>query len=175
MTLEKEKGEGSEIPRSRDELNESSGNGLRVTRQNGNGLPASSGGEVKGVVLYVEDVHVNVLLVQALLEQWPDVKFVSAADVSSGLELALEHRPDVVLLDIWLGKESGLDFIRLARAREELRDVRIVALSASVMPHEVDEVRRAGVLDFWTKPLDIMRFKRDMHRLLSQPRPGANP
>ncbi|WP_232540391.1 response regulator [Azohydromonas aeria] len=111
----------------------------------------------------------NVILVQAMLEHWHGVELVSAPDVETGVRMALASQPDLVLLDMHLGTASGHDFLARVRSDSRTASLRVVALSASAMPEEVSAARQAGVMDYWTKPLDAEKFREGIGRLLSVP------
>jgi CheY-like chemotaxis protein len=58
--------------------------------------------------------------------------------------------------------------LRALKADPLTRDLRVVALSASAMPEEVEAARSCGAFDYWTKPLDFDRFLADMRQLLGK-------
>lgn len=119
-----------------------------------------------GVVLYIEDNPVNMLLVEHMLASWSGVRLVKAEDGGSGIELARSLLPDLVLLDMQLPDMHGIDVLQALRADAATRHLRVVALSASAMPEDVERALRFGAADYWTKPLDFKRFLRDLRRLL---------
>jgi len=65
---------------------------------------------------------------------------------------------------------DGREVLAELRLDAATRNCRVVALSASAMPEEVDAAVSAGALQYWTKPLDFDQFLRDMRRLLVTPR-----
>ncbi len=118
----------------------------------------------RGTVLYVEDNPLNALIVEQLLARWPAVTLVQAEDGASGVALAEQLRPDLVLLDMRLPDMGGLDVLERLQARGGA--TRVVALSASAMPDEVAAARAAGAIDYWTKPLDFDMFVQRVAGLL---------
>ncbi len=133
----------------------------------------SSGGspeqatEPCGTVLYVEDNAVNVIVVEQMLSRWRRVSFVHAEDGAQGIELARRLKPDLVLLDMRLPDMDGPEVLHALQADPATRGLRVVALSASAMPDEVDAARAGGAFDYWTKPLDFDHFLDAMRGLLS--------
>jgi PAS domain S-box-containing protein len=119
-----------------------------------------------GVVLYIEDNPVNLLLVEQLLLRWSGVVLVQAENGSDGIAMARTTRPDLILLDMRLPDMDGLAVLAALQRDEATRGCRVVALSASAMPDEVAAARQAGASDYWTKPLDFDHFLREMRRLL---------
>ncbi|HET7794931.1 MAG TPA: ATP-binding protein [Rhizobacter sp.] len=120
----------------------------------------------QGVVLYIEDNPINLLLVEQLLLPWKGVRLVQAETGEKGLELARALHPDLVLLDMRLPDMDGPEVMKALRVDPQTRDLRVVALSASAMPDEVALARESGAFDYWTKPLDFERFMADLRRLL---------
>jgi len=119
-----------------------------------------------GLVLYIEDNPVNVLLVEEMLRPWPAVQFVVAEDGESGIRLATELRPDVVLLDMQLPDMTGLEVLKALKQDPTTQGLCVVALSASAMSDEVQLAAEAGAKDYWTKPVDVTAFRDGMRVLL---------
>jgi CheY-like chemotaxis protein len=114
-------------------------------------------------VLYVEDNPVNVMLVRELVGLRPKVSLHVAADGRSGIEHALQQRPDLVLVDMQLPDMDGHELLR--RLRAQRLPSQIISLSANAMPDAVQRARDAGFDDYWTKPIDIAQFLDGLDRL----------
>jgi CheY-like chemotaxis protein len=123
--------------------------------------------EPSGVVLYVEDNRVNFLLVEQLLRIWSLVELHHAEDGAGALELARAVEPDLVILDLHLPDMNGLDVLRRLREEPGFARARVAVLSASALPGDVAAAWKAGVVEYWTKPLDVPRFLKDVQRLLA--------
>jgi CheY-like chemotaxis protein len=119
-------------------------------------------------VLYVEDNPVNVMLVRELVGLRPNVTLQVAADGRSGIEQALQQRPELVLVDMQLPDMQGHELLRRLRARQ--LPSHIIALSANAMPDAVQRARDAGFDDYWTKPIDIAQFLAGLDRLAAAQR-----
>jgi CheY-like chemotaxis protein len=146
-----------------------------ATRQHAANPPTSIA-QTHGTVLYIEDNEVNevnVMLVEQMLAHFPELRFVHAADGQSGLEQAIALQPDLVLLDMQLPDMSGLDVLSRLRADIRTRSLRVVALSASAMPEEVERARSFGADDYWTKPLDFDAFVVGVADVLARRRAAA--
>jgi CheY-like chemotaxis protein len=122
-----------------------------------------------GLVLYIEDNPVNVILVGHILGRWPDVQMMVAEDGESGIKQATALLPDVLLLDMQLPDMSGLDVLKALRANGPTKGLRIIALSASMMQEDVKAAQAAGAQGYWTKPLDVESFCKSMKDLLLEP------
>lgn len=124
----------------------------------------------RGTVLYVEDNSVNLVLVDALLQQWPGVTRLLARNGAEGLRMAAQGRPDLVLLDMQLGDMHGLEFLDRLRSHPATARLRVVALSASASDADRSAARQHGVEDYWSKPLDVAQFLTELpHWLPASP------
>lgn len=121
--------------------------------------PAASGPASEAtVLLYIEDNLSNLTLIQRLLAHRPEVKVVPAMQGRLGLELAREHRPHVILLDLHLPDMSGADVLRGLRDAPETREIPVVVITADITPGRIEQLRGAGVRHYLTKPLDVRTF-----------------
>lgn len=109
-------------------------------------------------VLYVEDNPANLKVVQQLLARRPAIKLLTAVDGLSGIALAREARPDVILLDINLPGMDGFEVLRQLRALPETADTIVLALSANAMPDDVEKGLAAGFRRYLTKPIRVAEF-----------------
>jgi two-component system sensor histidine kinase/response regulator len=114
-------------------------------------------GEVK-TLLYIEDNLSNLSLVEHLLGECPPIKLISAMQGLLGLELALRHKPDLILLDVHLPDIGGAEVLARLRAQQPTRDIPVVVLSADATKSQIDRLLAAGANDYLTKPLDVDRF-----------------
>ncbi len=80
--------------------------------------------------------------------------------------LALDPRPDIVLLDIHVKPLTGFQMLTQIRERTEFQGVPVVAVTASVMNEEVHQLRTAGFDGCISKPLDIETFPEQLQRVL---------
>lgn len=79
---------------------------------------------------------------------------VPAADGDEALDLVLEHRPDLALLDVMMPGRSGLDVLRSIRADDSLAGTRVILLTARARDVDVDEGFSTGADDYLTKPFN---------------------
>jgi signal transduction histidine kinase/AmiR/NasT family two-component response regulator len=106
-------------------------------------------------VLYIEDNASNLKLVERVLSRLPDVTLIPAMRPQLGLELAAEHHPDLVLLDLHLPDMPGEEVLRRLRANPTTADVPVVVLSADARPSQIEHLLDQGARAFLTKPLDV--------------------
>src|SRR3954465_15221224 len=119
-----------------------------------------------GVVVYIEDDPVNILLMEEYVAVTSDVQLMVARDGQSGLDLVRTCLPNLILLDMQLPDMSGLDVLDRLRADPLTSGIRGVALSADAMPAQVTEAIARGAEAYWTKPLSLARFKVELPKFL---------
>ena len=119
------------------------------------------------IVLYVEDNLSNITLIEHIMVHRPHVKLLAAMQGRLGLDLAREHRPDLILLDLHLPDISGEDVLTGLRAQPELKDIPVIVISADATRGRIERLMSMGVLDYLPKPLDIKRFLKLLDACLS--------
>jgi len=117
-------------------------------------------------VLYIEDNTSNTALVESALSLRPHIRFISAVQGQLGLELAREHQPDLVLLDLHLPDIPGEEVLRELRADERTARIPVVVISADATRATIQRLFSAGAAAFLTKPLDVQEFLDTLERLL---------
>ncbi len=110
------------------------------------------------IVLYVEDNLSNITLIEHIIVHRPHVKLVAAMQGRLGLDLAREHRPDLILLDLHLPDISGEDVLHGLRQEPDLQNTPVIVISADATSGRIERLQSMGVLDYLPKPLDIKRF-----------------
>ena len=122
--------------------------------------------DVKGTLLYIEDNLPNLALIESILMDRPGVRLLSALQGQIGLDLAWEHHPDLILLDLHLPDLSGEEVLRRLAADERTRDTPVVVVSADATPGTVARLTKAGAAAYLTKPLDVGDFLATLDRCL---------
>jgi signal transduction histidine kinase/ActR/RegA family two-component response regulator len=109
-------------------------------------------------LLYVEDNPANLELVEQLIARRPDLRLLSAADGSLGIEFARAYQPEVILMDINLPGISGIGAMKILRADPATAHIPIVALSANAVPRDIEKGLEAGFFNYLTKPIKVDEF-----------------
>ena len=115
-------------------------------------------GDIKGVVLHVEDNTTNQHLVRRALAQFGGISLLDASTAEEGTRLASEHLPDLVLLDIHLPDRPGRVVLEHLRSDPRTSDIPVVVLSADATVEYRRWLADAEVLDFLRKPLGVRRL-----------------
>jgi two-component system cell cycle response regulator DivK len=108
-------------------------------------------------VLVVEDNELNMKLFHDLLE----ANGYNIVQTRSGLEaidLAREHRPDLILMDIQLPEVSGLEVTKWLKEDDELRAIPVVAVTAFAMKGDEERIRQGGCEAYLSKPISVAKF-----------------
>lgn len=116
-------------------------------------------------IMYVEDDRNNRVLVRRVLEaEGYDV--IDAADGPTGIQLAQEVRPALILMDINLPDMDGFEVTAELRALDQLRGVPIIALTANVMKGDREKTLAAGCSGYIQKPIDVDRLPEQLAAFL---------
>jgi len=119
-------------------------------------------------VLYIEDNPVNLGLMRRVIRRRPDLELADASSAETGLPLAREVRPDLVLLDINMPGMNGFEILAELRQMPELGNPPVVALTANAMKGDLERGLEAGFSAYVTKPIDIPAFYALLDDLLSR-------
>jgi CheY-like chemotaxis protein len=106
-------------------------------------------------VLYIEDNLANMRLMEHIVSYRPQVRLMSAVQGRLGLDLAYQHQPDLILLDLHLPDLSGDEVLRRLQADPRTNGIPVVMISADATPGQVDRLLSAGAASYMTKPLNV--------------------
>ncbi len=134
-------------------------------------LTPGSGEASRRTLLYVEDNPANLELVEQIIARRPQLRLLSAADGTLGVEFARTHRPDVILMDINLPGISGIEALRILRADPATAHIPIIALSANAVPRDIARGLEAGFFNYLTKPIKVAEFMQALDLALAAGRP----
>ena len=102
-------------------------------------------------ILVVEDNRDNLETIIALLENKYEI--ISAIDGEAGINSAIDNLPNLILLDISLPKMDGFEVFNRIRKEAELQDVPVIAVTASAMKENREEIISFGFNDYISKPI----------------------
>jgi PAS domain S-box-containing protein len=108
----------------------------------------------KRQILIVDDNTENRKILTAMLQSL-GFEVAEAADGREGIEKVTECQPDLILLDLVMPRMNGFEFIRHIRQSPTLKDMNVIAVSASAFQQTRQEIIAAGCNDFITKPFEI--------------------
>jgi two-component system, cell cycle response regulator DivK len=117
------------------------------------------------VVLVVEDNPRNLKLVRDVLDH-AGYRIVEATTGEDGVRLALEHRPQIILMDIDLPGIDGMEALRRLRAEPGAAAIPVVALTALAMDEDRHRLEAAGFDGHLEKPISVRELPRQVQAYL---------
>jgi len=109
-------------------------------------------------VLYVEDVVANVRLVEEIFARRPSIRLIPAMQGQLGIELARDHRPHLIFLDLHLQDMTGADVLAALRRDAATRSIPVVILTADATRRELEKLQRLGARSYESKPIGMRRL-----------------
>ena len=122
--------------------------------------------------LYIEDQDLNLRLVERILQPHPHYRLLTAQLGHLGLQLARQHHPDLILLDLNLPDISGDEVLRQLRLDPATRHIPILMVSADAIGERIQELLRNGATGYLTKPYKVAELLRVIEETLP---PGESP
>jgi two-component system cell cycle response regulator DivK len=119
-------------------------------------------------ILIVEDEEANIAVLLNILElMMQQEQVVVARDGHEGIQMAYEHSPEVILMDLSLPKLDGWEVTRSLKSNPRFKDVPILALTAHAMVGDRDRALKAGCDDYFSKPIEVDEFIQFMRPYLT--------
>lgn len=125
------------------------------------------------LVLIVEDNELNMKLFRDLLEAH-GIDTIETKDGKNVLDMAREHKPDLILMDIQLPEISGLDVTKWLKEDEELKEIPVIAITAFAMKGDEQKIREGGCEDYISKPISVGKFLDVVNYYLGLDNPEQN-
>jgi len=114
--------------------------------------------EKQSCILYVDDNPVNLKLVSKLLSMKPHINLITAHTPVLGLDLAVAHLPELILLDINMPDLNGYEVLERIRMDKRLDNTPVIAVTADAMPQDIERGIAAGFKGYITKPINFKQF-----------------
>jgi PAS domain S-box-containing protein len=111
-------------------------------------------------VLYVEDNLATISLMEEVFAMRPQIKLMTAMQGGLTLELARQHQPNLIVLDLHLPDISGDIVLRRLRRDHRTAHIPVVIFSADATERQVKRLLAAGARDYLTKPVKVAEFLR---------------
>jgi CheY-like chemotaxis protein len=107
-------------------------------------------------VLIVDDEQHIRLLIEQTLEELEDagVEILTAADGEEAIDVATNHRPDLIFLDVMMPKRNGFEVARAIKGELGLTDTTVIMLTAQGQAYDREQGLAAGADAYVTKPFD---------------------
>ena len=118
-------------------------------------------------VLIVEDNELNMKLFHDLLEAH-GIDTVQTREGKLAFDMAKEHKPDLIIMDIQLPEISGLEITEKLKQDEELKEIPVIAVTAFAMKGDEKKIREGGCQDYISKPISVSRFIESVKKHLGE-------
>lgn len=118
----------------------------------------------KPTVLVVEDNPDNMITIKAVMAE--DYSIIAAVDGKEGVEMALKHLPDLILMDISLPEMDGIQAFKAIRTNAQMQHIPIIALTASALKEDRELILAHGFNAFIAKPIDEKNFYTTIKEIL---------
>ena len=116
-------------------------------------------------ILVVDDNEANMHLVRFILQK-NGFQVLEARSGTDGVALAIQERPDMVIMDIQLPDIDGLEATKRIRAAETNGNVPIIALTSYAMPGDREKSLDAGCTGYISKPINVKTFIAEIEKYL---------
>jgi signal transduction histidine kinase/DNA-binding NarL/FixJ family response regulator len=116
-------------------------------------------------ILIVDDIDSNRVLLKGYLGG-TGLDIIEAADGKTAVQMALRHRPDLILMDMKLPRMSGYQATAAIKKNPGLKNCPVIALTASAMKNHLDKARGVGCQDLLTKPIDKRLLVRTIEKFI---------
>jgi two-component system cell cycle response regulator len=130
--------------------------------------------KTRGNVLIIEDNPKNRKLIKRLL-QIHHFKVVEAEDAETGIRIAEEWLPDLILMDIQLPGMDGLEATNIIKNDHRTSEIMIIALTSYAMQGDAEKARSAGCDGYITKPINTREFLGQISEFIPDTAPQYGP
>jgi CheY-like chemotaxis protein len=118
-------------------------------------------------ILVAEDNEESLELLREYLEAL-EYTVAAATDGNRALDMGGTGQFDLMILDVHMPLYDGTEVLRMLRVRHRLRPIKVIALTADVLPETRQELDRAGVNGFLAKPVNLEELRLEIERVLGQ-------
>jgi signal transduction histidine kinase/ActR/RegA family two-component response regulator len=115
-------------------------------------------GDDEHLVLYIEDNAPNIRLLGRIIARRPNMRFLAAMHGRLGLELARQHRPAVILLDLHLPDMTGAEVLRELRSDDVTKSIPVIVVTADATARQRQSLLASGACAYVTKPFDVQQM-----------------
>ena len=106
-------------------------------------------------ILYIEDNPANMKFMEHIFDRKDEYHLLTALTPSVGLDLAIGHLPDLILLDIDLPEMDGYELLSILKGNKVTAKIPVIAVTANAMSGNIAKGKASDFYDYVTKPIDI--------------------
>ncbi|HLF89301.1 MAG TPA: PAS domain S-box protein, partial [Anaerolineales bacterium] len=119
-------------------------------------------------VLCFEDNLSSMQLIEQIFKHRPSVNLMASTDGKTGLKVAHEKTPDLILLDLNLPDITGYQVLHQLKADPQTRKIPVIIISADATPGQIQRLLDAGAQTYLIKPLDVGQFLQAVDEILEE-------
>lgn len=120
------------------------------------------------LILLIEDEPDIQEIVRSALELVGGFEVISAYGGREGFDLAILHKPDLILLDMMMPGINGIETFGLMKENPSTAEIPIIFMTAKVQPHEIDQYMNLGAAALIPKPFDPMTISSQINDIWSK-------
>lgn len=109
-------------------------------------------------ILYIEDDQTNLQLVQFIFSRREDLDLIEAETGSAGIQMAIQHQPDMILLDLSLPDIDGFNVFKQLQNHDATSHIPVIALSGNNTEEDVQKGMDAGLQGYLSKPISVVEL-----------------
>jgi PAS domain S-box-containing protein len=129
--------------------------------------PLAGPSEIVAKILCIEDNLSNLKLLENIFTAWGRVTLFPAMQGSIGIELARQHKPDVILLDVHLPDMDGMSVLRKLKADPATAKIPVIVVSADATTSQRKRMLGSGAVAYITKPIDVVLLSKTVQDFIS--------
>lgn len=131
--------------------------------------PAVTAPTIHGKVLYIEDNLSSLALIETLLQRRPGIKLLSSMQGQLGLDLAAQHAPQLILLDVSLPDIDGLTVLQRLRRLTITHATPVLMITADASDVTREALHNAGATAVLNKPINVPAFLAHLDQYFPEP------
>ncbi|RPD37652.1 response regulator [Candidatus Liberibacter solanacearum] len=118
-------------------------------------------------VMIVEDNELNMKLFRDLIETSGYMSIQTRSGLEA-LEIARQHKPDIIIMDIQLPEISGLEITKQIKEDNELQGIPVIAVTAFAMKGDEERIRKGGCEAYISKPISLSIFMETIKKYIGE-------
>lgn len=119
-------------------------------------------------ILLVDDSPTSRLNSRMILGKRGNYELISASDGREGIEVALAHKPDLILMDVVMPRMGGLEACRALKEQQDTRQIPVILLTTRGEEAMEEQAYGSGCNDFLTKPVNENKLMNLLHKYLGE-------